>query len=59
MSHDADVSPEDLYKNAVGDASEIADKPKGKPDVVGSNSSNYGGSALDDSQIEERVLRDD
>lgn len=50
--------PDELYESAVGNAQSSED-PQVEPDVVESNSSNYGGSALDDSRTQERVLHDD
>ena len=57
MAEKRDPSSGELYEPAVDDVG-TAENSTAEPDVVESNSSNYGGSALDDSHIEERVLHD-
>ncbi len=51
-----DGKPDDLYTSAVSDDAEKPNTPQGDSEAVESNSSNYGGSALTDKPIEDRVL---
>lgn len=54
-----DVTPDDLYANAVSDDADRAAGPDAESDVSESNSSNYGGSAVADEPTKDRVLHDD
>ena len=54
-----DVKPDDLDTRVAGDAAERVAAPEDEPDAIDSNSSNYGGSALADKPIEDRVLHDE